>query len=109
MALRSGQDTFLRTLGRRDSTSLTAVQSHFARYGLLDDQVVFLKGFFSETLPASGVQAVAMPRCDGDSFESTYGVLADLYDQVIDNMSMFWQKPREVPEHLSRRSGSSAV
>jgi macrocin-O-methyltransferase TylF-like protien len=58
---------------------------------------------------ASGVQAVAMLRCDGDSFESTYGVLADLYDQVIDNKSMFWQKPREVSEHLSRRSGSSAV
>src|SRR4051794_38648061 len=33
------------------AVSLEEVQENFERYGLLDDQVRFLKGFFSETLP----------------------------------------------------------
>jgi hypothetical protein len=66
----------------KDRTSLEAVQSHFARYGLLDSQVVFLKGLFSDTLPNSGMQSIALLRCDADSFESTYGVLKELYPKV---------------------------
>jgi len=72
----------LRTIDRRDRTSLEAVKSHFARYGLLDSQVVFLKGYFSETLPKADIQSIALLRCDGDSFESTYGVLRELYFKV---------------------------
>jgi O-methyltransferase len=69
-------------LAYKDRTSLAAVQSHFARYGLLDEQVVFLKGFFSDTLPQADIKSIALLRCDGDSFESTYGVLRDLYAKV---------------------------
>lgn len=69
-------------MARKDTTSLGAVQSHFARYGLLDDQVVFLQGFFSDTLPRINTDAIAILRCDGDTFESTYGVLRDLYSKV---------------------------
>ena len=72
----------LAVLTNRDRTSLEAVKSNFARYGLLDNQVVFLKGFFSETLPSFGLQKIALLRCDGDSFESTYGVLQELYSKV---------------------------
>jgi hypothetical protein len=69
-------------MARKDTTSLDAVQSHFARYGLLDDQVVFLKGFFSDTLPVINTDAIAILRCDGDTFESTYGVLSNVYSKV---------------------------
>jgi hypothetical protein len=67
---------------QKDRTSLEAVKSHFARYGLLDSQVVFLNGLFSETLPKSGIERIALLRCDADSFESTYGVLKELYPKV---------------------------
>jgi hypothetical protein len=66
----------------KDRVSLDAVKSHFARYGLLDSQVVFLKGFFSDTLSGADIREVAILRCDGDSYESTHGVLETLYPKV---------------------------
>ena len=42
------------------AVSLEAVKNNFARYGLLDDQVVFLKGFFSETLPTAPVRQLSI-------------------------------------------------
>ena len=70
------------SLTRKDRTSLNAVRSHFSRYGLLDAQVIFLKGFFSDTLPKADIKSIALLRCDGDSYESTYGVLQELYAKV---------------------------
>ena len=72
----------LNKVNSKDRTSLPAVKSHFARYGLLDLQVIFLKGFFSDTLPKADIEQIAILRCDGDSYESTFGVLQDLYDKV---------------------------
>ena len=37
------------------AVSLEDVKSHFERYGLLDDQVRFLKGWFRDTLPAAPI------------------------------------------------------
>ena len=37
------------------AVSLDEVKANFARYGLLDQQVVFLKGLFSDTLPNAPV------------------------------------------------------
>jgi O-methyltransferase len=68
----------------RDRTSLAAVRSHFARYGLLDDQVLFLEGFFSETLPKAGLTRVAILRLDGDTYESTRDVLETTYAKLAD-------------------------
>jgi O-methyltransferase len=67
---------------QRDRTSLAAVQSHFARFGLLDEQVVFLKGFFSETLPTAPVEHLALLRMDGDTYESTRDVIEVLYSKL---------------------------
>ena len=63
--------------------SLEDVQELFARYGLLDDQVLFLKGWFSETLPSAPIQSLALLRLDGDLYESTRDALRALYDKVV--------------------------
>jgi hypothetical protein len=51
----------------------------FSRYGLLDDQVRFLKGWFRDTLPNAGIRQLALARLDGDLYESTYDALSYLY------------------------------
>lgn len=62
--------------------SAEQVRDHFARYGLLDDRVVFLKGWFKDTLPAAPVERLAVLRLDGDMYESTWQALEALYPKV---------------------------
>jgi len=62
--------------------SLEHVQSHFERYGLLDDQVRFLKGWFRDTLPEAPIESIAVLRLDGDLYESTMDALIHLYPKV---------------------------
>lgn len=64
------------------SVSLEEVRATFARYNLLDDQVVFLKGLFKDTLPVAPVESLAVLRLDGDMYESTMDGLVNLYDKV---------------------------
>jgi hypothetical protein len=66
----------------KDRASLAAVRSHFARYGLLDSQVLFLEGFFADTLPKTPIDHIAVLRLDGDTYESTRSVLDILYHKV---------------------------
>lgn len=40
-------------------------------YGLLDDQVVFLQGWFKDTLPRAPMDKLALMRLDGYLYEST--------------------------------------
>jgi Macrocin-O-methyltransferase (TylF) len=63
---------------------LEKVQANFGKYGLLDDQVCFLKGWFSETLPDAPIQQLAVLRMDGDMYASTMDALVHLYDKVVD-------------------------
>ena len=58
------------------------VQGLFHRYGLLDEQVVFLKGWFSETLPKAEIEKLALVRLDGDLFDSTHDALHHLYPKL---------------------------
>jgi hypothetical protein len=58
------------------------VQDHFRRYDLLDDQVLFLKGWFRDTLPSAPIEHLAVLRLDGDLYESTIQALEALYDKV---------------------------
>jgi O-methyltransferase/8-demethyl-8-(2,3-dimethoxy-alpha-L-rhamnosyl)tetracenomycin-C 4'-O-methyltransferase len=61
---------------------LAEVKSAFARYGLLDAQVVFLEGLFKDTLPAAPVGALAVLRLDGDMYQSTMDGLVNLYHKL---------------------------
>lgn len=64
------------------SVSMEDVQNNFKKYDLLDSQVVFLKGWFSQTLPNAPVQQLALLRLDGDLYESTMDALVNLYHKV---------------------------
>ncbi len=64
------------------AVSLEDVQGNFARYGLLDEQVRFLKGWFKDTLPAAPIDQLAVLRLDGDMYESTMEALVALYHKV---------------------------
>lgn len=61
---------------------LETVQENFAKYGLLDNQVVFLRGWFSETLPSAPIEKLALLRLDGDLYESTMDALINLYPKL---------------------------
>ncbi len=64
------------------AVSLEQVQANFERYGLLDDQVRFLKGWFKDTLPTAPVEHLAVMRLDGDMYESTMDGLTALYPKL---------------------------
>lgn len=59
-----------------------AVRANFARYGLLDDQVRFLEGWFADTLPSAPIEHLAVLRLDGDLYGSTIDALDALYPKV---------------------------
>jgi hypothetical protein len=58
------------------------VRRNFEKYGLLDEQVVFLKGWFKDTLPKAQIERLALLRLDGDLYESTIVALDSLYDRL---------------------------
>jgi O-methyltransferase len=58
------------------------VAANFRRYGLLDDQVIFLEGWFKDTLPTAPIDQLAVLRLDGDMYESTMDTLNALYGKV---------------------------
>jgi O-methyltransferase len=58
------------------------VRERFRRYGLLDDRVRFLKGWFKDTLPDAPIEALALARLDGDMYESTSDALRALYPRL---------------------------
>ena len=68
--------------GGEMAVSIEEVKQNFERYGLLDSQVRFLKGFFVDTLPDAPVQHLSVLRLDADLYESTTQALDYLYPKV---------------------------
>lgn len=64
------------------AVSEKAVRDNFNTYNLLDDNVVFLKGWFRDTLRDAPTESIALLRMDGDLYESTMDTLDALYDRV---------------------------
>lgn len=64
------------------AVDIDAVKNNFSRYGLLDAQVVFLKGWFSDTLPHAPINQLAILRLDGDMYGSTIDSLNALYPKL---------------------------
>jgi O-methyltransferase len=63
-------------------TSHEEVRERFARYGLLDDHVRFLRGWFRDTLVSAPIERLALLRLDADLYDSTYDALAALYPRL---------------------------
>jgi O-methyltransferase len=98
------------------AVSLDEVRDNFKRYDLLDDHVVFVKGFFSDTLPKLDAGPFAIIRLDGDMYESTYVALQSLYPKVspggfviIDDYGAIAQCRQAVDDYLSAHSISDAI
>lgn len=65
------------------AVSLDEVKENFRRYDLLDDQIIFLKGWFKDTLPQAPIEKIALARLDGDLYESTMDALNALYHKIV--------------------------
>lgn len=64
------------------AVDLETVKDNFKRYDLLDDNVIFIKGFFETSLKNNNIEALSILRLDGDMYSSTIQVLEELYDKV---------------------------
>lgn len=63
---------------RELAISIEEVKANFAAYGLLNERVRFLKGWFKDTLPNAPIEKLAILRLDGDMYESTMDALVSL-------------------------------
>jgi len=62
--------------------SLEEVKNNFKKYGVFDEQVKFIKGFFEDTMKNSSIEKLSLLRLDGDMYGSTWVVLENLYDKL---------------------------
>ena len=91
--------------------SLDTVKRNFAKFGLLDDQVKFLPGWFCDTLPQAPIRKLAILRLDGDIYSSTMDSLDHLYHKVsaggyviIDDYYSWPSCRKAVTDFLARNS-----
>jgi GT2 family glycosyltransferase len=64
------------------NNSLESVRENFRRMHLLDEQVVFVEGWFKDSLPQIATERLALLRLDGDLYESTMDALTHLYPKL---------------------------
>ena len=64
------------------AVSRAEVERNFDRYGLLDEQVEFLVGWFKDTLPKAELDKLAIVRLDGDMYGSTIDAISVLYPKL---------------------------
>ena len=67
------------------SQSLKTVAHNFMTAGIVDPNIVFVKGFFSKTMRPLRDQypgPFSLLRLDGDMYESTVDVLYHFYDKL---------------------------
>jgi len=66
--------------------SLDEVMNNFKLYGCLDENVIFLKGWFSDTLPGNTeIKNISILRMDGDMYKSTMDVFDSCYYKVTNS------------------------
>jgi O-methyltransferase len=63
------------------AVSLDEVKRNFSRYGLLDERVNFLRGFFKDSLPGP-VEKLSLLRIDADMYEGVTQALEAMYPKV---------------------------
>jgi hypothetical protein len=98
------------------SVPIETVRRNFEKYCLLDDQVVFLKGWFKDTLPNAPIGRLALLRLDGDLYESTIIALNALYDKlspggyvIVDDYHIVPNCKEAIGDFLSTRKISSKL
>mmetsp|Transcript_16038 Transcript_16038/g.30893 ORF Transcript_16038/g.30893 Transcript_16038/m.30893 type:complete len:239 (+) Transcript_16038:263-979(+) len=96
--------------------SIEDVQEAFSRHGLLDENVKFLKGWFSDTLPKAPIKKLAILRLDGDFYKSTMDGLNNLYNKIVpggfcivDDYHAFVECERAVTEFRASHNITSKI
>jgi O-methyltransferase len=91
----------------------TQVANNFRKFGLLDDNVRFLKGWFCDTLPTAPIGEIAILRMDGDLYESTMDALTNLYPKIskggyviVDDYKS-WKGCRTAVDEFRKKNGIS--
>ena len=79
---RAHESKIMKDVYHHFAVDLASVQSNFSRFGLLDEKVRFLKGWFKDTLPTAPIEQLSVIRLDGDYYESTMTCLTQLYDKL---------------------------
>lgn len=64
------------------AVSVEEVKKNFEFFEELDDNVIFIKGLFKDTLPECDIEKISVLRLDGDMYESTMDALVNLYDKL---------------------------
>ncbi len=101
---------------RQLAVSKEEVQSNFSKYGLLDEQVRFIVGWFGESLPEAPVDRLALMRLDGDLYEPTMDSLLYLYDKlevgdyiIIDDFQIILACRQAVSDFRAERKISAPI
>lgn len=63
------------------AVSLEEVKQNFLRFGDLNN-IIFLEGWFKDTLPSCPTEKLCVLRMDGDMYESTMDILNNLYSKL---------------------------
>ena len=64
------------------AVSLEDVKDNFKLFSDIDESVVFVKGWFKDTMPVNNIEKISILRLDGDMYESTIDVLDYLYPKL---------------------------
>jgi len=93
-----------------------AVRENFARYDLLDEQVVVLEGWFCDTLPQADFGCFAVIRLDGDFFDSTRDAIEQLYPRlspggyvIVDDYGCPFGCRRAIDEYRAKHGVTAAI
>lgn len=85
------------------------VRHNFELYGMLDDQVKFIPGWFHESLPQAPIEQLALLRLDGDHYIAQMAVLENLYPKVspggfviVDDYPYIAETKQAVDEYRAR-------
>jgi predicted O-methyltransferase YrrM len=67
------------------AVSMEDVSAHLTKAGILEKNVIFVKGWFEETVPAHAdlMEPISILRLDGDLYNSTFVCLQHLFPKVI--------------------------
>lgn len=83
-----------------ETPTIEQVTTNFKNYRVLDDNVIFVKGFFEESLKNTNIDTLCLLRADGDLYASTWPILEHMYPKlssrgycIIDDF--FWTPCKE--------------
>jgi O-methyltransferase len=92
------------------------VKNNFILYDALDDNIIFVKGLFKDTLHAIPVSRLSLLRADGDLYSSTMDIFTALEPKVskdgviiIDDYFAVPQCKQAVDEYLNNTNQTAAI